>query len=166
LVGGTYPPPQKKKNIKNQNHIVTVGETSRDQFKRELYSTRYHPMHRYPPRQDSYINIQRPLAGALKGLIYNGATRTSRYWFYWLPPTVGFYYIYKWLKEKYVDDHRYGLIAGMNFIIQRRDMLILRNWKRRNRLKRPRLEIYDEYRFRFCYFPTIPSQFSGAYTQC
>jgi UcrQ family len=37
----------------------------------------------------------------MKGWIFNGARRTSRYWFYWLPPTVGFYYLYKYLKEKY-----------------------------------------------------------------
>jgi UcrQ family len=63
----------------------------------------------------------------LKGLIYNGANRSSRYWFYWLPPTVGFYYLYKWLKEKYVGDKGGGLMVGMNIIIPRPDMLIWRD---------------------------------------
>jgi len=37
----------------------------------------------------------------MKGLIFNGARRTSRYWFYWLPSSIGFYYVYKYLKTKY-----------------------------------------------------------------
>jgi hypothetical protein len=41
------------------------------------------------------------MAGVMKSLIFNGARRTSRYWFYWLPSSIGFYYVYKWLKEKY-----------------------------------------------------------------
>ena len=37
----------------------------------------------------------------MTSLIFNGARRSSRYWFYWLPPAVGFYYLYKFLKQKY-----------------------------------------------------------------
>jgi len=37
----------------------------------------------------------------MTSLLFNGAKRTSRYWFYWLPPSIGFYYLYKFLKEKY-----------------------------------------------------------------
>jgi len=43
------------------------------------------------------------MAGVLRGLIFNGARRTSRYWFYWVPPSIGFYYLYKYLKEKYIS---------------------------------------------------------------
>jgi UcrQ family len=45
------------------------------------------------------------MAGVMKGLIFNGARRTSRYWFYWLPSSIGFYYLYKYLKTKYAPWH-------------------------------------------------------------
>jgi hypothetical protein len=57
------------------------------------------------------------MAGVLKGLIFNGARRSSRYWFYWIPPVVGTYYIYKSLKERYV---RFSL-SGMHVLTHRNE---------------------------------------------